>query len=336
MIDEQIHSIKVSICMITYNHEEYLSNALDSILMQEVDFNYEIVVGEDCSTDNTRKILLDYKNKHPDKFKLLLPDKNIGMMPNVIATLKACTGEYIAMLEGDDYWTDPHKLQIQIDSMQEFPECHMSFHPAYEIVDSKPTKRVISRHIKGNHVFTTSEVILGQGHFSPTASLVFYKNAISNLPSFFATAPGGDYILQILGSLNGGALYIDRVMCAYRRGHPGSWSEKKKIKNVLSNNEYIEREETRSKLFIENLLEMKEFFVDKYENEINQVLAIRYFRMALFYLENKMFENFKYEIENSFSMYYLRSIKNKIFYNLRYWPKFLYIIYGFNKIILKG
>lgn len=112
----------VSVWMITYNHEKYISQALDGILMQKTNFNYEIVIGEDCSTDRTREICIEYQKKYPDKIKLLLNEKNIGVTPNFIQTLKACKGKYIALCEGDDYWTDSYKLQKQVDFLEANPE----------------------------------------------------------------------------------------------------------------------------------------------------------------------------------------------------------------------
>ena len=108
--------------MITYNHEKYISKALDSILMQKTNFSYEIVIGEDCSTDKTRDILINYKKQYPDRFKLLLNEKNLGAYKNAHQALQACKGEYIAFLEGDDYWINPDKLQIQIEYMDAHPE----------------------------------------------------------------------------------------------------------------------------------------------------------------------------------------------------------------------
>ena len=113
----------LSVVFITYNHEPYLREALDSVLSQETDFDFEIVVGEDCSTDRTRDILLEYKEKFGDKIKLLFREKNLGRPTlNVYQTAMACTGDYIAFLEGDDYWTDPHKLQRQVDFLKEHPD----------------------------------------------------------------------------------------------------------------------------------------------------------------------------------------------------------------------
>lgn len=115
----------VSVCMLSYNHEKFISQALESILMQKVNFKYEIVVGEDCSTDNTRNILLEYSGNHPGLFKLILQKTNTGGIKNFIDTLNACSGKYVAYLETDDYWTDEFKLQKQIDFLESNPEYGM-------------------------------------------------------------------------------------------------------------------------------------------------------------------------------------------------------------------
>lgn len=114
--------------MITYNHERYIAKAIDSILTQNVSFDYEIVIGEDASTDKTRNIILNYKKTLPDKFRLLLHDDNIGMMPNFVQALNSSKGKYIALLEGDDYWTDPLKLQKQVDFLDANPEYSLCSH----------------------------------------------------------------------------------------------------------------------------------------------------------------------------------------------------------------
>ncbi len=96
--------------------------------MQKCDFDFDIVVGEDCSTDNTRTILLEYQKKYPSKFRLLLHEKNIGAMNNQMETLSACKGKYIALCEGDDYWTDPLKLQKQVDFLESHEDYNGVFH----------------------------------------------------------------------------------------------------------------------------------------------------------------------------------------------------------------
>ena len=112
----------VSVCMVTYNHEKYIAQAIEGVMTQETNFKIELVIGEDSSTDRTRKICLEYKNKFPHIIKLRLQEKNLGMMKNFYDSLSSCTGDYIAICEGDDYWTDPYKLQKQIDFLEENPE----------------------------------------------------------------------------------------------------------------------------------------------------------------------------------------------------------------------
>lgn len=99
--------------MITYNHEPYIAQAIEGVLMQETDFPYELVIGEDCSTDNTRKICEEYAKRFPDKIRLLAGQRNFGIVPNFRRTFNACQGEFVALCEGDDYWISPLKIQRQ-------------------------------------------------------------------------------------------------------------------------------------------------------------------------------------------------------------------------------
>lgn len=108
----------VSVCTITYNHEQYINEAIESFLMQETDFPFEIVIGEDCSTDSTRVIIDEYVAKYPNIIRLITSENNVGMQENGARTILSCIGEYIAFCEGDDYWTDKKKLQIQIDEIE--------------------------------------------------------------------------------------------------------------------------------------------------------------------------------------------------------------------------
>ncbi len=121
----------LSVLLITYNHEKYLKQCLDSILSQSTDFEYEVVVGEDHSTDSTRNILNEYKQKYPDRIRLLYRSRNYGRPTlNVYETAMACRGRYIATIEGDDFWTDDHKLQKAVDHLEAHPECSGCANPA--------------------------------------------------------------------------------------------------------------------------------------------------------------------------------------------------------------
>lgn len=123
MVDCFDNDIIVSVIVTTYGHENYIKQALDSILMQKVNFKYEILVGEDCSPDNTRKILEEYKNNYGDKFIMVYRDKNIGWHKNLLDLYTMAKGKYIAYLEGDDFWVCNDKLQTQVD----FLENHMEY-----------------------------------------------------------------------------------------------------------------------------------------------------------------------------------------------------------------
>ena len=129
--------ILVSVLMITFNHEQFIAQAIDSVLMQQTDFEYEIIIGEDCSTDRTREIVIEYAERNPEKIRPLLHDHNLGLMGryNFVAAYKMCHGKYIALLEGDDYWTDPHKLQKQVVFLENHPECSLCAHNTRIVIE---------------------------------------------------------------------------------------------------------------------------------------------------------------------------------------------------------
>ena len=144
-------SKKVSVFMITYNHEKYIAEAIDSVLMQKTDFDFDIVIGEDCSTDATRRIVLEYSRKYPDKIKLLLHNVNVGFISNLMYVLEACTGKYIAMCEGDDYWTDPFKLQKQVDFLEANKEYVLATHGYRMVRDGSVIRTVDHNEFIGNN-----------------------------------------------------------------------------------------------------------------------------------------------------------------------------------------
>ena len=106
--------MNLCVCMITYNHEDFIREAIESVLKQETNFPFRLVIGEDAGTDNTRDICEEMALKHPGKILLLPYQQNLGMMKNFLRTYNKCDGDYIAFLEGDDYWTDNKKLQKQV------------------------------------------------------------------------------------------------------------------------------------------------------------------------------------------------------------------------------
>ena len=122
----------VSVKMITYNHAPFIAQAIEGVLQQKTNFPFELVIGEDCSTDGTREIVFKYQQKYPDIIRVITSEKNVGMKKNGYRTTKACRGKYIALCEGDDYWHSPRKLKVQADYMEAHPECG-AVHSSYDI-----------------------------------------------------------------------------------------------------------------------------------------------------------------------------------------------------------
>lgn len=205
----------VSVALITYNQENYIRETLDGIVMQKTDFEMEVIIGEDCSTDNTRSICEEYIQKYPDRFKPLFHDKNLGMIGNWIATIQACSGKYIALCEGDDYWTDPYKLQKQVDFMEENPEYSLCAHNA-DILEYGHLKQ--SQPVE-KQTLTTTDIIL-QDWGIMTASIMFRKEAF-DIPGWYGNVKNADYGLQLLVSLNGKVNILPDTMSVYRKHAEG-------------------------------------------------------------------------------------------------------------------
>jgi len=214
---------KISVLMMAYNHEAFIAQAVESVVMQDTEFDYEIVIGEDCSTDRTRQILLDFQRRHPDRIRLLLPDQNLGPHQNFVQTLQACQGEYTAMLEGDDYWTSPHKLQNQVAFLDTHPECAMCFHPVtkfYEDGSQQPTQFPP----RGMMVRTLEDLF--KRNLIQNCSVLFRRDLIAEIPPWMGSLKMGDWPLFILIAEHGDIGYLDEVMAAYRVHPGGSWSMK--------------------------------------------------------------------------------------------------------------
>lgn len=217
-------TLQVSVCMITYNHEDFIQQAIEGVLMQECDFNVELIIADDCSPDSTNKIVHSIIENHPrgSLIKYIRHEKNVGMMPNFVFAMQQCKGEYIALCEGDDYWTDPLKLQKQVDFLEANPDYVLCFHQVNilktngEIVDDFITK------VPENH--EAIETLARLGNYIHTPSLV-YRNVIEIFPAEFTLAPIGDYFLYMLLSEHGKLHYIDEKMAVYREG-VGIWSTK--------------------------------------------------------------------------------------------------------------
>lgn len=136
----------VSVHMITYNHAPYIAQAIEGVLMQDTDFPFELVIGEDCSTDGTRDIIAKYRDKYPEVIRVITSGVNVGAAENNSRTLKACRGKYIAYCEGDDFWHRIDKLQLQVEYLEGHPECGLvcSDYDVFYTADSESKKNFVA------------------------------------------------------------------------------------------------------------------------------------------------------------------------------------------------
>ncbi len=213
---------KISVFVMTYNHEKYIREALEGILMQDVNCNYEIIVGDDFSTDLTRKILMDYAIKNPGKFKLLFYPKNISANENQVWVLKNCSAEYIAMCEGDDFWTDPNKLKKQVDFLDKAVAFSGAFHETKVVdeINAEGTEKINKVYGGDSVEIVTAEETLSQWALFHTSSFLFRKSSLV-IPHWFKTVVSADMALFSIIAASGPLIKIPGVMSAYRKHADG-------------------------------------------------------------------------------------------------------------------
>jgi glycosyltransferase involved in cell wall biosynthesis len=215
--------MKVSVLVMTYNHASFIAQALESVLMQQVNFAYEILISEDCSTDGTREIVVEFQNRYPGKIRLLLSEQNIHSNKIVVRGVQAAQGRYIALLDGDDYWTSPYKLQKQVDFLDTHPECGLCFHNATVIHEDggQPPRNWTPADQK--EISTLEDMWLG--NFIATCSTMFRRGLFGDLPDWYdAFFPITDWPLHILNAEHGTIGYLNEVMGVYRYHDGGLYS----------------------------------------------------------------------------------------------------------------
>ncbi|MGA2281529.1 MAG: glycosyltransferase [Verrucomicrobiota bacterium] len=206
---------RVSVSMITYNHERFIRQAVESALSQQTSFPIEVIVGEDCSNDATSEILRKLQREHPDRLKLILQTKNAGMGRNSSAVFSASRGEYVAFLEGDDFWTDPLKLQKQVDFLDHHPDCVLCHHRVRAVEDGTGEVKYEYPFPEDRVPFQTVERFFVL-NFIQTCSALVRRRFMPELDENFMRLRFGDYPLFILLSQHGPVAYLDEAMADYR------------------------------------------------------------------------------------------------------------------------
>lgn len=210
----------VSIYLPTFNHEAYVVRALDSILMQQTDFSYEVLIGEDCSTDTTRQVLEDWQKNHPDpRFHFFFRQENMHRQPvtNALDLKQRCTGKYIICLEGDDYWTDPLKLQTQVDFLESHPDYYAVAHNCIVVgADSEPNGETYPQCHDSEYTFRHYANDILPGQFTTLLSRNYMTDPELDRSLLQPHRGPGDRNLYFTLLYHGRIHCIQQTMSAYR------------------------------------------------------------------------------------------------------------------------
>lgn len=222
----------VSIFLLTYNQEQFIAQTINSILMQKANFNFQIVIGEDCSTDGTRSICETFAEKYSNKIKLLPAlEKNIGLIANYMRTIKACEGKYIAICDGDDYWIDENKLQKQVSFLEDNPNYSIVYSKLKKLFPDGTFKESIQRKLKqaGDFDDLVFENVI------PSVTVLFRnRQNISAVPTWITNFPYGDWPTYLWILKDGGKIhFMDEITAVYRMHIGVSAQVRKSSSNTL-------------------------------------------------------------------------------------------------------
>lgn len=288
----------VSIVMITYNHEIFIREAIDGVVMQETNFEYELILANDCSTDNSDTVIQNHINKYPNKnrIKYFNHKVNKGMIPNFMFALEQAQGKYIAICEGDDYWTDPKKIQKQVDFLDANPDYGLVHHEADYLFQKNG--EIIKNHHKKNGIvisdgFVFEELLKNNNIYTPT--VLFNKNLFERFKAINENTSNeflmGDYVMWLEFSQHSKFHYLPQSMAVYR---------------VLENSASKSSAYEKALLFLNSYFDIRLFFINRYAIKNINVSEIEQWRLnaslslAIKYKRNKEARSFasKLKINN--------------------------------------
>jgi len=221
---------KISVILFVFNHARFLHKALASIEMQTLDADFEVLIHDDASTDDSRAIYAQFQASSRHSVTVVRQTLNkvsrkVSFWPEIIAR---CRGELVTIGDGDDFWVTPIKLQNQALALATLPHVDLCFHRVTKVdhVTEAPTG-MLGDYGDEPRLFSAGTVVEGDGGFMPTVSLMFRRSVLLELPAwFFRPPPIEDYFIQVQGSLRGGALYLPMPAAAYREGDPQAWTQR--------------------------------------------------------------------------------------------------------------
>ncbi len=286
----------LSILLITYNQEKYIQQCVESILMQEAPFDVEIIVADDHSTDTTLEIITRLLSKSKFPYKVLADDKNLGMQKNYQRGFAACSGKFIAVMEGDDYWSDPKRLTKHIKYLDAHPECVMSFNRLIVYNEEKGTYTPQKWDHPDSVENITTAMLARKNHIGNLSACVIRRSAFVKLNSDLHELGFADWMLGMVMGEQGSLVKLGEPMSVYRVHDFGLWSGRSKT---------------------ENFQKMINHIIDKYDN----YLGYRYHDEFMDHkrrLEAKLRKSaLKYAIQKNTPGFFIRLVKILVPVNIR-------------------
>jgi glycosyltransferase involved in cell wall biosynthesis len=263
----------VDICILTYNHERFIQEAIESVLAQKTAFPYRVNIGDDCSGDKTQEIIRKYAGRYSDQIRTVLLEEHRGIIHRNrlgMELLKLCTGTYVALLDGDDYWTDPTKLQKQVNFMDEHSDCAVCFHKVLVFYEDGSQKSYVFCPVGKKKSWVLEDLL--KGNFIPTCSVMFRRGLFDRFPDWFYTVEIGDWPLHILNAQYGSICYIDETMAAYRVHSGGIFSQKPVVEQLMIINDMLEK--------------LSRHLDNKYHKVINERIVRNWYSLAIEHMKN--------------------------------------------------
>lgn len=298
----------VSIIVTTYNLEKYIAACLDSILAQEINFTYEILIGDDCSTDRTTEIVDQYVLKYPERFHFIKRPQNIRINLNMLDLMKKASGKYVALMDGDDLWTDRKKLQLQVDFMEQNPDYSLCFHDA-DICNGELERIFIfsERHPGIEGPYDLKNIVYKNGYFAPTSSIL-YRNYPQLFPAWINRYVDGlETMLFFLLGKKGSIKYMPYIMSVYRKHQQsntaeGKYTKSKLLHTAINNNLLVYQEllyPLHGEYFIKKILfkqirllmmRLKGLQFSLLVNEVSRLITyiVYYFKLIILQLVHKI------------------------------------------------
>jgi glycosyltransferase involved in cell wall biosynthesis len=228
-MSEQEYFLDIPMC--AYNHGKYIAQAIEGVIQQKTSFKFRLIIGEDCSTDNTRQIIENYRKENPLILKVYYHDKNIGPVENSKILFAEVKAKYIALCDGDDYWTDPYKLQKQVSFLEKYPDFSICFHNARILNEDYPETLSFSNRPDQKEISEFDDLAKGEFIYTPTC--VFRTENFRKFPQKYYRFIN-NYTLDLHNAQYGKIKYLNEAMCVYRIHRGGIWSTVMREKTLMN------------------------------------------------------------------------------------------------------